>query len=190
MELDDINAKLARAFDSLQAAKEELGTGTKGKVRARRPYYNETFGMAAKEIVDQLLRDTTAPIKLAVHGISPATERQKLYQGLEYLVEQLDPDGKYAQARPFIRTHLGPDHVLVRMAGVEFAGFAFKKVTVDYVDELTEFINTSEPGQIYKPEGVILTDTQIAHIKSLLDPMGDLFTAIVMRNKLYVLRNP
>ena len=190
MDPNDINAKLARAFDSLTQAQAELGTGSKGKVRARRPYYNETYGMAARELVDQLMADTSIPIKLAVHGVSPSTERQKLYQGLEFLVEQMDTDGKYAQIRPFIRTHLGADHVIVRMAAVEFAGFTFKKIAVDYVDEVSEFINNAEPGQKYNPEPVILTDGQVLQIRALLANLGDAFTYIVMRSKLYIIRNP
>lgn len=67
------------------------------EIHAKKPYYTERFAMQAKGFLDMLHGpgDHTK-IRIELEGRRPDSIRLQLYQGIEYLVDNMDTEGLYS----------------------------------------------------------------------------------------------
>ena len=63
------------------------------------PYYKEKYALEFKKEVDKILANPDEPVVIAPRNCRLVTQYHKLIQGRLYLIDHLDPEGTYREAK-------------------------------------------------------------------------------------------
>lgn len=94
------NEEIVAAMKELAAATAKLRSPVEVRKPGKKqpPYYNEKHAELVKEKID-LLYSRGTPVIIPTDGKALNTVRLMFYQGLDYLLNNLDEDGNYAMRR-------------------------------------------------------------------------------------------
>lgn len=143
--------------------------------RHRWPYYKETFARAAMKIVSDVTTEARAK-RYAAFGISVETLRSQFYQGLEYAIEYLDPDGELAAKRKGIRCRTDYIGKYIEVYPVRSLLDAKELASEDegWRDRVLNFLEESTRGAKFHLEVTLSSEDQ-AWLRSQLEPLGEAF---------------
>lgn len=145
-------------------------------------YYSEQAALFSKKILDQL-HETKLPVRIRPDGYAINSLRVQYYQGLRYLLDNLDPSKHYFQLSKITKCST---------ANKEYAEFTIRgtlasqtlETVVPWKDQFSDYLDTATPGKKLGPLDVSLSAADLQWIEGqlsgLVKPNGDpLFLAQV-----------
>jgi len=160
-------------------------------------YYNEKSALWVKSYVDKLLKKqgTVLEISAKEEGFAVGTLYVKFTTGLLYLVEQMDPDKKYAAVRPIFKVSrratgiaLVWKQLVYNRGNITASARSIAKATthvpitrdedipdhvtkfeeINWMKELEVFLRSAEEGERLVLEGLVLSPEDKETIRSMM----------------------
>lgn len=157
-------------------------------------YYNEEYAAAAKDLLERLHKDGNA-LRIDKHSVSTKTLRLQYYQGAKYLLDNLDPEGKYKALYSKTVCRTFDDYLeLHAKAGLKTIEAA---PIILWREKLESFFESAKPKDKFVLD-VNLTDSEIVWIEEQLaitikrDEQGNeipLFYGQITKNKILIIRD-
>lgn len=151
--------------------------------KASAPYFKEIYGQQMKDIFDALIANPNQDFMYdyktyAQYGLSSTTTYLRVNQSIRYLLEKMDPDGKYQKfyhekilikkernvgvricVLPEFRVQTVAEHLAARAVIPKFEGPAWRKKMEDWLEK-------AQPGdKPFVQEGLALTPEEIQELK-------------------------
>jgi hypothetical protein len=171
-------------------AREVHEYGTK-EARQKWPYYKESVAIAVRDKLDRL-HERKVPQRIIADGISVHTLRLQYYQGVHYLLDELDPDGKYRElynnTKAETKVYEGYIELFVRRRG-GIGAAAMLDNDGTWKEQLEEFLTVATPGAKFQRVNIVITDDDKNWIDGLLNPLGELFISKVDNNSVLIIRD-
>jgi len=163
---DAILAELARAASNFKNAQYRGGSYL--------PYYKESTGLEVKRILDLVAR-TGRTWEVPIGEFTLSTIRQKWYQGLNWLLENADPEKRYADINSRLDVRAYSRRGLVIRPKAEAGILAAYAEDDKWKEEFLSFVQDSEPRQKFERYGIPITPEDILWINNLLAPIASRF---------------
>lgn len=189
-ELAQKAAKAATKFGSKQARPNSYSPGSNA------PYYKEEFALDLKPAIDAIIAQNQPMLwrYAKMPRLSKQTIKAKILQALAYLAEHMDtPEGTYSRFREFsqIRTNtIGVELVPIDPTIDESSSMAanFEPVGVKenrkkWREELDEFMENGEVGQMFKNRECLLTDEEVVMVVDMINEQNARLKQLVMDAK-------
>lgn len=142
------------------------------------PYYKEHYALELQPYLDMMIAQQKAiEFKYANYKhLGKKTLRLKIYQAFLYLVDNLDPSGKYFelknQTMVLLKQHgvriSFVDKIKIPLHGaiVEDDEAGSGRVTPFWKDKVDEFVSTAPVGEKLRIAGLKLSDTEVAELEA------------------------
>lgn len=148
-----------------------------------KPYYKKKYALGVKEVLDWMM-EHKKPRKW-VYADFPSTNKaslyQKIMQGKEFLLDNMDPDGRYKKFDLCVKVdrkqkdalYFHIQYHMLNMANSEDiedlskAGFV-KSEELSWRDRLENFLENGKPGESFKKEGLALDESEITELETTL----------------------
>lgn len=147
---------------------------TVNKTAGVRPYYNEKFALELKGVLDEYAVDRIPrEFRYDDFQVAQQTMRQRIYQSWQYLIEHLDPDGKYLSLRN--NTFIRPVKSGLQLRPVPQAKLLVSKVTnepngpSDYKQRVHDFVTEAPIGSKLELKNLDLSFEEITALTTLLN---------------------
>lgn len=152
------------------------------------PYYNKEHALEVKDYLN-VLHTNRRSLKIVSSGLSINTLRLKFYQGKKYLLDNLDPEGKYKNLINRTKCITMADYLELHIKQDTKVLYA---ETIEWKPAFLDFIENAQLGTKFPcPDNIMLSNEEVQWIKDQLDPLSDLFIYDVKPNKFLVIRiNP
>ena len=193
---DDINEQIKNRIceifpDEATASKivNMVVTGKKPQGASRRsvwPYYNEKCGKQIRNEADAMIASGNPRICRyeTWTGVSPTTLYNRINQSIRYLLDHLDPDGKYKKwnASIFIDRKSNSNGIMIRFIeglsptqNQEFIGEEIKPETMKsrWQIKLDDWLESDDVSPFVQ-EGLALNPQEIADVKASLCQVEDI----------------
>jgi len=173
--------RIKKGLEAYAKTMESQAAGTRNLV-----YYNKEQAIWVKEILDTLHKDRQ-PIKLSAQGMSINTLRLKYYQGLKYLKEVIDPEGRYKLLSQATRCVTYCDYVELH---VKIKAKAFVSVVTDWKTPLLQWLEKPDLklGEKFSPVGVVLSDDEVNWVITQVEPLKEIFLYRVTNTEILIVR--
>ena len=161
--------------------------------RSNAPYYREQYARVMQAVLDKMMHNRHDQMYYYKnHSLAPNSLYQKIQQSVRFLLDNLDPDGKYAAfwnciychkvkgvgVRVCIRTDLLDE------AAVHHNFMPTELITdlQDWRDKMAKYIEDGEPGIPFEATGLGLTEEQVADLEIQLSAIPDLNYSVTPRH--------
>lgn len=154
----------------------------------RKPYYTAKWAGYVANILTHVY--TTGEPQLIPEGENTkATIRNQWYQAKEYLLQHMDPEGKYREMDESISSDYANKRGMI-ISPKRRTGISRTVPIVPWRPKLEEFIETAVENQKFERIGIGLTEEDAKYVNELLLPLQDMFVfhADVMHDSLRVVR--
>ncbi len=157
--------------------------------RHRWPYYKERYAVAVRKLLDTLFENKEF-LRVPAVGLTVETLRQQYFQGSQFLVDYMDPDGRYGVMKSEVRCRAYKRDGFIELN---------RRITIEdqvpttdtvrpWRDELLEFLEIAEPGSKYQ-KPVKMSDADQSWARSQLEPFGAEFIWQVTNREIIVIKD-
>lgn len=138
------------------------------------PYYREGYAREMKAVIDRLVSTRATQVINCAHE-QFNTHTIRISQSLSYLLDHLDPDGKYKQLRAhFSIVHDRPNNrSFVRFRSVPIESFDADPLIPDAL----AFIQEAKPREIFERTGLSLSPQMTSEVEKLLVGLDERFVS-------------
>lgn len=156
--------------------------------RKKWPYYRENYGMAAKNILDAIHKEHRSQRIRAV-GISVSTLKQQYYQGVYWLLDNLDKGGEYLKYYQHSRclSFQNEGYIEIHYKGVvqseAVSSIDWRLEFMKYLEEATEI------GTKFHKVSIEVTPDDKDYLRAQLEPFGDIYLFKVTDNEVLVIKD-
>lgn len=163
-------------------------TATKSATARNGPYYTEKYAIFARDILERLHADR-APLKITCTGSSIHTIRLHYYQGVTYLVDKLDPTGRFKELKSATRCMISDDYLLfsIRPNKKVSAATLMAIPPEKWKFDVDEFLDTATHGDKFLREGLLLSSSELLWIESRLIGVQELFNNLSTENRILII---
>lgn len=193
---------IAAAINTLKQAGFSVSqiTGTHPQVKTPRPssysdssvatYYKETEGKAMQLVLDKMMEHQLEGFFLPKEKMrmSVTSTYMRFQQGIRYLLDNLDPDGKYRAFRDRIRLIKADEGLYIKYKkGYNATGAVPKNHEINWMAEiqknswrveLDKFLLEAEPGAKFFRDKLALAPEDINELQNLLEPFTDVLSVV------------
>lgn len=154
-------------------------------------YYKEQFGLEMKIVLDNMIE--TEQNQIYMYSDFPELLRSTLYarinQSLNYVLNELDIDGKYRRIKDkiIIDRKSNPAGIMILLVKDKLLGKAFQprpitdsEFTDQYKDQINTFLN-DETTKVLHLKNLALTTGQMEDVNSAYSNLPHLFTLVTER---------
>ena len=180
--MDDLESRVASLLNRSNETFDKLRRNT-----GRRPYYNLSQGQAVRKILEAIIAAPDKIQRIPGMGVKLTTIRQQWYQGVEYVLDNLDKDNRYKQLTQNLRTKLDHGYLTVFVTGANLVPLQATPMT-NHRMNLENFIETAEPGDKFPDEQVLLSDEDVMELSSIMLGLEELFDYHIDRTTIKVIR--
>lgn len=151
------------------------------------PYYKERFALQLKPWLDKMIENKEDIIFLYsdFNWVSKNSLYLLLNQAFKYLLEHMDPDGKYAELRQIIEVRRAKDtHGMPRGVSFQYAkdvklgANQFKGTTMQEMDkwrqEMEEYLESGEVNQPFYRDKLVISRAEREELEDLLSQFADI----------------
>ena len=167
------------------------------------PYYTEKHARSLMEWLSQLLKEDGTfnyeeEIAFPKESLSCSLKSQsiRIFQSWKYLIDHLDPDGKWAALRKAIRVRITSQGIFLRWkrnekeisimeSKIDGAIVPTKEKTLLWRQELETFVATCKDGDMFKKNKVLFSKEDMEWIQAYIGNTPDLYI-LKLTNKLLV----
>ena len=150
------------------------------------PYYTDSCAEECAEIL-RVVTTTGAPRLIPSDERSLSTIRNRWYQGLRFLLENLDPDKSFFKmAQNVIVKSIRHKGVLVKPRPECGALRAF--MVADWKPDLIKFIESARVGQKFERLSIPLSDEDLSYVRDMLAPVKHLFISSIDKRGIRIIR--
>jgi len=174
--LKSLTATLETVAKSLGKSK-QIGT-------SRKPYYDELYGGYVRELIDKVV-SSGQPHIIPVGDHTFYTIRAQWYQGLEYLVDHLDPT--YRNKCGCLKVEGNHKRGLTISPKPE-KGILAAYAIVPWKKPLLDFIDEAQHRDKFERIGLPLTEDDINWVIAQLNPVKDLFIYNIDERQIQIVR--
>lgn len=189
-----IEPEIHDGFDAMFRRVRKYGTKA---ARAKWPYYAEEYANVVKKLLDNLAT-TKRPQIVRSEGIKIATIKSQYYQGLQYLLDYMDPDKRYDMIKN--ATKASTDHynstitITHKLSASRAFDNAVNQALTNALDggwreRFEDYIMTAKAGEKFHITNVILSDADVAYAKNMLVPVDELFFYRIDSKEILVVRD-
>lgn len=171
----------------LLSALEALAAVAVKPIKNQGPYYTEKYALWARDILDKLHADKL-PVKVTAENAAIQTERLRYYQGSAYLIERLDPTGKYRELKEQTRCQDFSDFLLFTARKKRKVSVPTVVTTDDWKTKLDDFIDNAIHGEKFARPNILLAQSELDYIASRLVGVETLFQNLSNTGRILVIR--
>lgn len=159
--------------------------------KSRSPYYTEECAYNMKEIFDSMIQDGKRRVMYFKDypKVREETLLQKVNQGKLYLLQRLDPDGKYAQfcAKLFIRHRRGIGLIfdLSRPIAKLITSPLMENDEIEIVElreDINNFLSEGKIGEKLERIGLSLSPENLEEIENMLEGVPNILSKVTLNS--------
>lgn len=196
--VDEGNVNVSK--EELYAQLKEFVAETIKQKKSRRPlhtsrrsnysYYHEVFALEVKQVLDDMIADKKDRIwRLSSYpDLKVSSLYMRIYQGIRYLIENMDPDGIYAKYRlEYMTLTKEKDGVRLSWLRDRLEGRGFKpdivsdrEITHEWKEHVERFIEQSDE-KILHLKNLALTIQQVNDLQSSFEGLEGIMSVVTER---------
>jgi len=162
-------------------------------------YYKEDCALLIKKYLDQAETEgKNILVENKPFGISRNTLVQQFYQGALYLVERLDPNGKYKLLRTRLEFQKHKEGVMVYWKykmPIKTEALSYDGIPVDIdagpkiKEELIDFLENGKDETKFQKSGLALSQEHQDYIKDLCSGISNIIPLVVNSNRIIIVKS-